>query len=316
MRTRTALLACLLGLPPTLAHAIGTVTVTETSDADLGGLSDEVINIAECDGTVSTDTVSLAWTYGAVPGPNTYYHLFAQTSSTCNLTETAGKFEITPVGGDPTGGTATGSLAFSLNVFTDLIEPLDLAGTCSASGATIYFCVVVVDGASSSTVVEAANATGGIRVDTTRPARPTSVSAQVGDGALTAAWVAGTGGATVASWVARANPVDPDATHTDCSAGGQAGARECPGVGATSCRITGLTNGACYDVTVQAISVIDNPSLASDPIPGSPRPVQDFWERYRAQGGLEEGGCGTGSATGLALLALAAVAPRLLRRRP
>jgi MYXO-CTERM domain-containing protein len=42
--------------------------------------------------------------------------------------------------------------------------------------------------------------------------------------------------------------------------------------------------------------------------------VSGFWEQYRADGGIEQGGCGGGPAGALALLGVA-LALRRLRRR-
>jgi hypothetical protein len=88
------------------------------------------------------------------------------------------------------------------------------------------------------------------------------------------------------------------------------------GGGGGSCRISGLTDLACYDVSVVGYSASRNPSRASNPsVPGVPVPVDDFWKHYTNDGGREQGGCG-GPVGALALLALLPLLPRLRRRAP
>ncbi len=316
MRTRVALLACLAALSPSLASAqtAGTVVVTESSDSSLGGLSDEVINIAECNGTVTSDSLTLQWSLALPPTQaSAYYRIYATTSAcpTTGSPPTSGFKEITS--GYQAVTTQTGSWTPAISVRNDVITPLSL--TACSTAATIRFCVLAFDTNSDGTaqVQSTFTATGTIGLDVSAPGQPTSVSTSSGDGALTVGWVAGSGTAT--SWLVTATPTAADATQV-CSGGGTPGSRECSGSSTTSCRLTGLTNDACYSVTVQGFSDVDNPSPVSAAATGVPRPVEDFWERYQANGGREQGGCGTGSASALALLALAALAPRLKRRRP
>ncbi len=64
----------------------------------------------------------------------------------------------------------------------------------------------------------------------------------------------------------------------------------------TSLRLAGLENGTTYDVWVVAYSEAANPSDASALVAGTPQPVYDFYELYRAEGGAEA--CGEGPAAG------------------
>jgi Fibronectin type III domain len=154
-----------------------------------------------------------------------------------------------------------------------------------------------------------------IQLDPTVPAPPVNVSASPGESGLNVSWAAGTGGdAAATSYTATASPVSPDATHIGCSSGGGGGS--CSVSNDTHCRISGLTNGACYDVKVKAFSAVNNPSQDSSPAPGVPQPVLDFWRLYKGDGGVENGGCGQGAAGLLALLGLAPFAPRSRRREP
>jgi len=317
MRNRVALLACIFVLAPALAYAAGVITVTESSNTSAGGLSDEVINIAECDGTVTDDTLSFAWTYGALPGSDRSARVFAQTSEACpaenTLLSAATGLNISGTNLlDINGTQSSGILPTAVNVRTGIIEPLGVQNYCTAGG-TIYFCVVVVEGSSESSLVRTAyEAKGSITINVAKPAAPTGVSARSGDGALTVSWTDGSPAAS--SWVVTAAPDPTPPGDANCTVTATATVtQDCSSSG---CRVANLTNDACYSVTVQGFSAFNNPSDVSAAASGVPRPADDFWEVYKGAGGVEEGGCGSGSASALALLVLASVAPRLRRRRP
>lgn len=94
----------------------------------------------------------------------------------------------------------------------------------------------------------------------------------------------------------------------------------------SSYQITGLTNGETYYVAVTSIDDNENESASLKVLEGSPVPVQDLWQSYKANGGASEGGyygcsaqpnqstgaTGTGA---LALLMLLVGALLLARRR-
>jgi uncharacterized protein (TIGR03382 family) len=73
---------------------------------------------------------------------------------------------------------------------------------------------------------------------------------------------------------------------------------------AESVTIGGLANFTTYSVTVRAISVGGNLSDPSFAVSGTPAPSAGFLEVY---GGVEKGGCSTGTAGALALLGTALV---------
>lgn len=80
--------------------------------------------------------------------------------------------------------------------------------------------------------------------------------------------------------------------------------------------ITGLTNGVDYFVRASQTDLAGNVSDFSAEVPGTPVEVQDFWERYEAAGGTDQGGCAAGGGAGLTMgAALAGVALWLASRR-
>lgn len=323
MRTRFALLACLVSLLPALAHgqtpAAGAVAVTEyASDTTPYGKNDKVINFAECDGAVPTDTLTLSWTLAASSLPaGSYYRVYAMTGS-CPASGKAPDESGSTVHQLTSDFVVANSLSGTLpamNVHTDFLGGFATPVACTSS-VTFNICVLVFNGndAANSTVQNGLGASGTIAVNVAKPGTATAVSATSGDGALTVRWTAGSPAAT--RWVVRAAPVVADST-LNCTGNGGEGFAECTGSATTSCRVGGLTNNACYEVTVEGFADNNNASAVS--LPSStvvPRVVDDFWKTYKGAGGVEPGGCSGGPASSLALLVLATAAPRLRRRRP
>jgi hypothetical protein len=80
--------------------------------------------------------------------------------------------------------------------------------------------------------------------------------------------------------------------------------------------VSGLKNGATYLFFVKAVDQYDNESGQSEAKVAMPQPVQDFYQRYRCQGGQETGGFGCTAAGAAALVpAFGALAFAALRRR-
>jgi hypothetical protein len=304
MRTRVALLACLSCLAPALAlgQTAGAIVVTEV----VGDVLDEKINLAECKssdlagGTI--DEITLAWALGTTPAAGSTLTVWASDTSACPPTSTN---KVQLESGLATTAVRSPSSGGTWNVGTDVFRKSGSGWsvTCDAtsSTATIYFCVSIEPSSGAAT----SGATGPMVLDRTIPRKPVITSILPGEGALNVAWSAGTtgGSGTTATYSVTA------------TAAGQP-ARTESGITGLDRRLTGLTNGVTYSVTVTAYTASNNPSEASDAAQGTPVPVQDFWERYQEQQGVETGGCGAGGTSLLSLLALAGLAPRLLRRRP
>lgn len=316
MRSRYAPILYLLLPAAALAQTAGSVVFNESSDTNNGGVSDGVINIAECLGTPSLDTISPNWLLSAAPAADTTFEIWATPQACPTKDVTPTNFVKLTSSPQPTNGAQSGSWSTlsgsGIDVRGSIILPL--AVDCGAS-TNINICVAV----SSGNTVADQTARATLKVDASKPAAPSGVTVTVGDGALNVSWSVGSGGsAAPTSYTATASPVGAGAGT--CSAATASGPTQesCTvnGSGSTSCRIDGLTNNACYAVTVQAISAIKNPSANSQPAYGMPAPVDDFWRHYLNAGGREEGGCGSGGAGLFALLAALPLLPRLRRRNP
>lgn len=304
MRTRAALLLCLAHAVPVAARAqtAGAITVTETSATDSGGRNDGNVNIAECRGTIS-DTMSFTWPATGAASGSTLRLYAALNDTQCPPTATA-----KAVLESYTDGTTTTSTVFQVS--TGIIGKL--VATCGSGKLDdLDLCLTVQP--SGGTEVS----TGKVltkTLDGTTPPPGVVTGATPGDGALNVAWDAGpsTTGATGISASYKAKATAPPGCTTSCTETHLSSEV----TGSTSVRLTGLTNDVTYDIRVIAYTAAGNPSTTlSDPFPGTPRPVDDFWNHYTKDGGREQGGCG-GPVGALALLALLPLGWRLRRRRP
>jgi hypothetical protein len=178
---------------------------------------------------------------------------------------------------------------------------------CEVEGSELFLCAHWVDANSE----RSGWAQGRFRIQVAAPLAPTLDRVGPGDGRLRARWTVGAGG-TVAPrhYVAQATPVDEEGNPVE----GEATVFSSR-TNASETWISGLTNGTRYQVAVVAFSVGGNPSPESNPLFETPGPVEDFWDVYLGAGGREEGGCASGRAGPLALLAAAALLVALRRRR-
>lgn len=311
MGTRTALPACLLlALAPFAARA--QVTIQETSLSGSGGLSDQVINIAECVGP-AVSTLALSWTVTpstTAPAAGSVFRVEAVNAADCSATTRRVQVRADV----PTNGSVSGSAPESVDVASLLADPALVVSCTAGTSATIALCVDVYLNGSKATPAQSASGT--ITLDTRVPGAPTGVSASSGDSALEVSWTTPSGGVSPTNHRVTVRPcpagfdpaVDP---ATDCT--GQATTKNTNSAN-TSYRFTGLANGTWYAVTVQAVSAVGNGSSTAQQTPGlgQPQVVDDFWRRYQNANGQEEGGCGSGGA---GLLALLGLLPLALRRR-
>jgi predicted phage tail protein len=139
-------------------------------------------------------------------------------------------------------------------------------------GAWMHFPVTVAAGGIVSITVDrlaGANALingvflGGGSPEPTAPGAPTLISGTAGNGQVALTWTAPTsdGGSAITGYTATAGP----------------GGATCSTAGATSCTVTGLTNGTNYSFTVTATNVVGtgtaSNALSATPatVPGAPQ---------------------------------------------
>jgi Synergist-CTERM protein sorting domain-containing protein len=287
MLRRLAVLACFTAAPA-LATA-QTVIVTESNDTD------SIINAGECANS-PVDQLAFAWTASAAA---TAYDLYASDTANCPPKQTVNGVTSTA----NTASFASNVVQTSWNNGDTASKLLSLANIqCVSSSSTLFVCVFPV-GTNTTPVASAS-----IRLDLASAPAPVLNSVSPGDGSLQASWQLGTGsadGGTTGSADRFNINVAPTANPTNVQ-------RKTITGGGLSGRVTGLTNGVEYTVTVTALTLGGNESAPSNALTGTPHVVEDFWRLYQLDGGRDQGGCATGAA---GLTALVALAPLLLRRK-
>lgn len=301
MLRRATLLLCLL---PGAALAQTTTPGTTSALVTTQGVSG-LANQAECSSTTSTAT----WTIGSSVTPvianGDRYRLGAATQG-------AG---CTTSGTIPAGIsqdlTATGATQVVTGVFVTAMATTASVGSCTQAGdVTIALCVYYLPGGSTTSWQLVSQGTFVFQLAV--PPRPRINGVTPGDSQLSVAVVAGDPTATETA----TRSVTYRVTCTPSTGGGSPVTSGSSNVGSVICG--GLTNSIAYTVTAQATSQAGNPGAVSDPAgpdaSTTPLPFLDFWQVYKGQGGVEQGGCSTGGAGALAP-ALALLGLLAVRRR-
>ena len=313
-RMKRPLLAAALAaaVPLAVVAAIATAPTGKVVDLDNynAAATASYINAAQC---ADTAPLNLEWSIvdanGGLTGTGKY-KLYASSTAPSTSTSGTAVANFCPEADDTASSPQVhaGQLGSQVNWTSD-IQGGEFSGSqaatlasadCTQDGDIIYICAHLYDDATSS---KKGYASGKFIVQVAKPAAPTGVTAGAGDTRLYVSWTASGGSVAVDHYIAAATPTAGGATVLSSAATGE------------DATIEGLVNGTPYSVVVYAYSVGGNQSLASTPaVEGTPQPVDDFWERYRATpGAREDGGCGAGGTGPLALLSVALLA--LLRRR-
>ena len=286
MLRRATLLLCLL---PGIALGQTTLAGTVTASVTTQGIAGQA-NRAECASTTSTATWNIAATSLTITaGDRWRLSTQVQAGNTgCATTPPAGVLDV---------------IATGANQIVPLV-PVRTMGTAApvgdclgASDVPVWLCAYYLPGGST---VNAQVLQGGtpFSFQLAIPPRPVISGVNAGDAQLSVNVVPGT---TTAIETATRS-----VTYTvTCTPA--AGGTVVTGGPATSGTIVcaGLTNGVAYTVAATGLSAAGNTGPASDSSSGTPLPFVDFWQVYKGQGGVEQGGCSTGGAAPLVpLLAL------------
>jgi MYXO-CTERM domain-containing protein len=301
MLRRATLLLCLL---PGAALAQVTTPGSTSALVTTQGVSG-LANQAECASTTSTSNWTISSSVSPVIANGDRYRLGAATQSTGCATSG------TVPAGISQDVTATGSTQAVNGVFVSAIAATASVGSCTqANDVPIVLCVYYLPGGSTANWQLASQGTFVFQLAI--PPKPTIGGVTPGDSQLSVSVAAGTATATETA----TRSVTYKVTCTPSTGGGSPSIGGPSNVGTVVCG--GLTNSIPYTVTAQASSQAGNLGAVSD-VTGpnastTPLPFLNFWQVYKNQGGVEEGGCSTGGAgtlgPALALLGLLAARRR------
>jgi Synergist-CTERM protein sorting domain-containing protein len=306
---KRTLLAAAAVAPLAVLAAIATAPSGMVVDLDNFNAEDTTsyINAAQCADTIAAPPLNLEWSTITSSAVGDSYQLYASSAAPATSGEGANLCATEDIPGSD--GTATifagpiaGGGAWTSNIQRGQAsgaEAKDQAGRTCTENQVVYICAHLLDGSNP-----VGYASGKFIVQIAAPNAPTVTDVgAASETRLSVSWAAPT-----------STPVAVDHYVAVATAAGES-PHESSSVDAVSrdVIISGLTQGTTYSVVVRAYSVGGNPSPDSNTMDGTPGPVDDFWETYVNAGGRDDGGCASGSAGPLALLAVAALV--LLRRR-
>ena len=296
MLRRVTLLLCLV---PGIALGQATLAGTVTAIVATQGTSGHA-NRAECGSIASTSTWNISGTGVTIAiGDRWRLATLIQGGNTgCSATPPAGVQDVVATG-------ATQSIPLVPVQTMGTAAPV---GSCTqASDVPVWLCAYYLPlGSTTNAQVVQGTFTFQLAI----PPRPVISRVTPGDTQLAVGVAPGTATATETAttgvtYTATCTPPASSGLPTRTSSAGNAGTLIC----------SGLTNSIPYTVTAQGFSQANNPGAVSDASqPVTPLPFLNFWQVYKDQGGVEQGGCSTGGAGGLAP-ALALLGLLAARRR-
>jgi hypothetical protein len=280
-----------------LATALAALPLTAGANSLTLDDDDSEISIDECENRGS-QSIDMSWDLSSSSGSS--IEILGSNESGCSTSDATTAVLVSDLGTSQTSYPSSGDSTITLaDVLSAAGKTVD---SCSGSDFYVYVCVRLLD----SSGVEVTTSSAAIRFQLTRPPPPTDLTVGVGENSL---YVSFTNGTTTT-----AAPASSKTYRAFASAGGSTFQSD-ETTSKSKVQIGGLENGTTYDVWVVAYSEAGNASEASEKSAGTPQPVSDFYELYKQQGGVENGGCNQGGdGSWLALLLAAGVARAIGRR--
>jgi len=291
MIRRLALILALLSPVAALAQTAGSVLMVPAA-----------FGLDDC--TDTDNSVLLSWTTAQAIVEGDFYKVYVSNSPPGGSTPACTTSAVatgTKIGIDFPALTTTQNFVGS-NTRAQFIADSGAYCTAGATAPTIWVCVQHTRG----TVIQAVMS-GSAPLYLKPPPQPVNVTVGPGDTALYVSWDKNpvANGVPTSSYEVNAvasSPPNPADEHIQAF------------TGLANNRVTGLTNGVTYSVTVKSVSPGSNKSAATDEVYGTPEPVAGFWEQYHAIPGREQGGCTGGPAGLIALLGVALALGSFWRR--
>jgi uncharacterized protein (TIGR03382 family) len=290
LRRATLLLLLLPGFA--LGQTVGGTVTATVSTRGIAGQA----NRAECRSTTSTANWNIAAT-GVTIATGDKWRLATASATGCGTTVPT-TFIVDQI--------ATGATQSITGVFVaPMATGAGVTNCDQASDVQAVLCAYYLPGGLVPTVIQVVQGTFNFQLAI--PPAPNITGVSAGDSQLSVSVTPGTTTATetATTGVTYTVTCTPPAGGTAITRDGSAGNITC----------SGLTNGVAYTVTATGNSTAGNVG-ATTSATGSftPLPFLGFWEVYKADGGVETGGCGTGGAGAIAP-ALALLGLLAARRR-
>jgi uncharacterized protein (TIGR03382 family) len=290
--------------------------VSATGDAD--GTANVTFGIQDCLNLFAEDPdISVSWTFTSKPATGNDYQIKLQHGSeSCSFTEIDAATDVClrdDATAFSTSGTPTATYTWS-----ELVNDAALtASTCYEGGLSSPWTIALVYESSSSLLGAStfSKSQAILTLDASRPTPPTELRTAGGETAIEVRWTASSSAVSYEIW-ADTTPIASRVTLPEEAPSGLR-VKSVEGGDTTSGSISGLTTGVTYYIVVLAIDEAGNLSTVSEEVTGATAPTADFFESYKAAGGVEAGGqCSASTpAAGWMTMASLGVAMWLIRRR-
>ncbi len=302
-----------------------TVRVSDSADilaaptaGDSDGTANLTLGIQACLDLFADDPdISVSWTFATKPATGNDYQIKLQHGSeSCSFTEIDAATDVCErddATAFSTSGTPSATYAWS-----ELVnDPAATSASCYDGGLSSPWTIALVYESSASLVGAStyAKSQAILTLDSTRPTAPTGLSTVRGETAIEVKWTASSSAVSYEIW-SDTTSIASRVTLPE-EAPSVVKVKSVEGGDTTSGKITGLRTGVTYFIVVLAVDEAGNLSTISEEVTGVTGATNDFFESYKAAGGVERGGqCSASTpAAGWMTMASVGVAMWLIRRR-
>lgn len=314
----TALMAVVPGAAAQTVKVSDTADILEVSaTGDTDGTANVTFGIQDCiDFFAEAPDISVSWTFTSKPATGNDYQIKLQHGAeSCSFTEIDAATDVC-LRDDATAFSASGTPTATYS-WSELVNDANLtSAACYEGGLSSPWTIALVYESTTSLLGEAtfSKSQAILTLDASRPVAPTNLRTVGGETAIEVKWTASSSAVGYEIWADTA-PLASRVTLPEEQPSGIK-VQSVEGGDTTSGSISGLTTGVSYFIVVLAVDEAGNLSTVSEEVTGATAPTSDFYETYKAAGGVEAGGCSASTyAADWTMVASLGVAMWLLRRR-